>query len=921
MQKLYASSKALWGKKKFDKDKKQEFWLPLVAHLTDTRNIMTWLYTNWISSGTKRLLCQNISDEDMKKLVGFLGFFHDFGKATPAFQYKESHPLNRDLDSDIQEKLIRAGFTELHLPQRDFKFSPHPIAGEALLESYGLNKFIGSIIGGHHGFSPDEEYVNRQIENYTFNILGNDHDPDIQSQWKKVQKNIYEYGLDLCGYQDISEVPIVDRPQAVILEGMLIMADWFASSEYFTKENNIELFPLINVDKELDSLDLTKRYHHAVDNWDVTDRWNPQSMPSPVQAFKQRFNFTPRPVQEKMCEYIDQLDDPGMVIIEAPTGIGKTELALAAAEQLAFKMEKNGLYIGLPTQATTNAMFSRVESWLKSIAKQQEENPDIKLLQGKAKFNPDYRKLPRAENVDIEQDYGEVVVNNWFSGKKSSLSHFAVGTIDNLLLLGLKQKHLYLRHLGFSDKVVIIDEVHAYDVYMSSYLKKALEWLGAYHVPVIALSATLPIEKRNELLKAYAKGKYNSKVIAGSANWQQNEAYPLLSMLDGQEVKQVTDFVIPEDEKREVNIVRFKGNEQDIVNKALAEINEGGVAGIIVNTVKRAQDIARLIPQNINKLVLHSEFLASEREQLEDKLQKAIGKNAKRPEKMIVIGTQVLEQSLDIDFDVLFTDIAPMDLIIQRIGRLHRHNINRPKAFAKPQAYITAINEFGDYGKGNEFIYGDYLLMKTDYFLKNKIMIPEDVSTLVQAVYNKDNDDEIKGIQEAKDEFEIKIAQLKEKAKHFQIGKPKFKHPITLAGWLKDSQIDVENDNHAAACVRDIQETIEVVLLKRTTDGDYLLDGRSLDSVSSEEIASQTIRLPIAITNNSGKNVPDKISKSIDELEKLTTKNYPNWYKETWLHGVLALTLNEQDETTFNGYRLHYSDKLGLMYEKEDDND
>ncbi|WP_297819928.1 CRISPR-associated helicase Cas3', partial [uncultured Lactobacillus sp.] len=515
-------------------------------------------------------------------------------------------------------------------------------------------------------------------------------------------------------------------------------------------------------------------------------------------------------------------------------------------------------------------------------------------------------------------DYGEVVVNSWFSGKKSSLSHFAVGTIDNLLLLGLKQKHLFLRHLGFSDKVVIIDEVHAYDVYMSSYLKKALQWLGAYHVPVIALSATLPIDKRNELLKAYLKGKYNSKIVTGPANWQKNKAYPLLSMLDGQGIKQVTDFEIPQDERRKVEIIRFKGNEQDIVNKALSEISNGGVAGIIVNTVKRAQAIAQLLPNDVETLVLHSEFLAPERERLENRLQKAIGKNAKRPSKMVVIGTQVLEQSLDIDFDVLFTDIAPIDLIIQRIGRLHRHNINRPKDLEKPKAYITSINDFGDYGDGNKFIYGNYLLMKTDHFLKDSIEIPQDVSTLVQDVYDENNDDSIDGIQDAKDDFVNKVNKLKEKAKQFQIKKPLFKHPVSLSGWLNDSQINVENDNHAAACVRDIEETIELVLLKHTADGNCLLDGRMLENVSSEEIASQTIRLPIAVSNNLNKRIPDKIGESINKLEKIRLENYPNWSKDIWLHGVLALTLNEQDEVSFNGYRLHYSESLGLMYEKED---
>src|SRR5699024_1553656 len=291
----------------------------------------------------------------------------------------------------------------------------------------------------------------------------------------------------------------------------------------------------------------------------------------------------------------------------------------------------------------------------------------------------------------------------------------------------------------------------------------------------------------------------------------------------------------------------FNGNEEEIINKAVAEIEDGGIAGIVVNTVKRAQDLARLVPENIEVLLLHSAYLAPEREKIEERLQAKIGKGGMRPQKMIVIGTQVLEQSLDIDFDVLFTDIAPVDLIIQRIGRLHRHKISRPITLAKPTVYITGINGYGDYGKGNEFIYEKYLLMKTDHFLKNKINIPDDVSPLVQKVYDPKIDKDIKDIAEAEAKFEKDLKKSKKKAQVFQIGNPNEKDRNNLFGWLSDGQINVNDDNHAAACVRDIKETIEVILLRTTSEGTFLMDGRNIEEVSSEEIAGQTIRLPFAI--------------------------------------------------------------------------
>ncbi len=905
MVNLSPATKALWGKKAVHDN--QEFWLPLVAHLIDTKNVMQWLYNNWISEGTRKILQQNLSPEDVQKLVGFLGFFHDFGKATPAFQYKQSFPRNKDLDEDITEKLRRAGFSSISMDNYRVRKSPHPIAGEALLESLGLNESIGSIIGGHHGLPPKRDFTSKQLNSYASNLWGRDTDTKIQDEWKSVQNNLFRYGLALCGYDDIKDIPEVTLPQAVILEGMLIMADWLASSEKLTNYSDISLFPLISLEEDFDSVHLKDRYQHAIQNWELSDRWMPEKISSIMEQYRLRFNFVPRPVQKEMSEIISQSTDPGLIIIEAPTGIGKTELALTAAEQLAFKQGKTGLYMGL---------FSRVKHWLDSMAKEQAAHPDIKLLQGKAKFNKSYTNLPYAENIYDDTD-GDVVINSWFAGKKSSLSHFAVGTIDNLLLTALKQKHLFLRHLGFSDKVVIIDELHAYDSYMSSYLEKAIKWLGAYHVPVIALSATLPKKKRNDLLKAYLKGKYGSIKIKANDNWEDNEGYPLLSILDGNKLEQVSDFSIANDENRTINVVRFNGNEEEIINKAVAEIEDGGIAGIVVNTVKRAQDLARLVPENIEVLLLHSAYLAPEREKIEERLQAKIGKGATRPKKMIVIGTQVLEQSLDIDFDVLFTDIAPVDLIIQRIGRLHRHKISRPMHLAKPTVYITGINSYGDYGKGNEFIYEKYLLMKTDHFLTHKINIPNDVSPLVQKVYDPTVDKDIKDIAEAEAKFEKDLKKSKKKAKVFQIENPNKKGKNNLFGWLSDGQINVSDDNHAAACVRDIKETIEVILLKNTSEGTFLMDGRNIEEVSSEEIAGQTIRLPFAVVNNSKSK--DPVDKTITKLEKnmLTLRN--KWKGDIWLRGALALEFNENNLTTLNGFNLKYSSKLGLMYEKEEE--
>lgn len=901
----------LWAKKRTENG--SQLWLPLIAHLVDTQNTINWLFNHWLSASQRQFLEQRLPEEELQKLVKFLGFSHDIGKATPAFQTKPSYGGDRSLDDQLIEKLVRSGFSGLNdLSLSLAKYSPHAKAGEAILEKFGIPESVGAIIGGHHG-KPLTRLPYDDIDVHTANYLQSDNDQTMQKRWEQAQEGLLNYGLKLSGYQAADEVPSIGQPEAVILEGLLIMADWLASSEYMNDDQEKPLFPLIRVDQSWADLDMKARFHNAINTWYLGGEWDPQKVEDTNDPYQIRWGFHARPVQATMTKAIGETTDPGMIIVEAPMGLGKTEIALLAAEQLAYIRGQDGLFMGLPTQATSNAMFDRVNAWLATLAKSQDENFEIKLMHGKAQFNQIFHKLPNAANID---DSGAVVVNGWFSGKKSILTKFTVGTIDNLLLMGLKQKHLFLRHLGLSGKVVIIDEVHAYDIFMNQYLYKTINWLGAYHVPIVVLSATLPKEKRNSLLNAYLKGKYGRKykqIFEAPESWKENQAYPLLSILDGHRLKQVDNFPGKSDQKPlKLQIQRLSVSDEDLISTILKKINNGGIAGVVVNTVKRAQALAELVPENIKLMILHSSFLATDRAAQEEALQKAIGKSGKRPLKMIVIGTQVLEQSLDIDFDVLYTDIAPMDLILQRAGRLHRHQIDRPRALQTPQVFIMGVNAFGDYGDANESIYPKYLLMKTDYFLKDLISLPEDISKLVQKVYSPATDEDISEIGEPKAEFDTYLEKEKRKAGVFQIDKPNLKESATIHGWLDRDQADVDKDEQKAnAAVRDIKETLEVILTQHTDKGDFLLDGRRLRDVDGREIAQQVIRIPAAVT-------PD-IDRAINQLETLTNRYYPEWQENVWLKGSLALPLDAHFSGRLNNWLLHYSSKLGLRYSKEDD--
>jgi CRISPR-associated endonuclease/helicase Cas3 len=904
---LSKSATQLWAKKRTTDG--TQLWLPLIVHLIDTEQVINWLFNHWLSQGQIATLTETLDVDEVQKLVKFIGFQHDLGKATPAFQIKRSFDGGASLDAELLERLVRAGFIGLDtLALIASNKSQHAKAGEVLLDKFGVSDSVAAIIGGHHG-KPLSETPKQQLKAYTANYWQTDVKSAAWKIWQQVQEELFEFGLHDAGYESVDEIPAVTLPQAVILEGLLIMADWLSSSESL-EGTGAPMFPLISVDEDIESINLKSRFQNAIVTWQQgIHPLNPQPVSMQNDPYEARWGFHARPVQQKITEAIDEADDPGMVIVEAPMGLGKTEIALVAAEQLAAKEQRSGLYFGLPTQATSNAMFSRVNDWLNFVRQQQAGNVSVELMHGRRQFNQEFQQLPRASDVEIDgedADKNTVVVNAWFSGKKTILDDFTVGTIDNLLRLALKQKHLALRHLGLSKKVVVIDEVHAYDAYMDGYLYRALEWLGAYRVPVVVLSATLPKDKRKDLLDSYYRGKFGRKLKneqADNIDWQNEESYPLVSILDGKKLHQIKDFGDKSKQHRQqIHVDRLNLPDEDLIRHVCKSISHGGVAGVIVNTVKRAQKLTELVPRDIPLMVLHSAFLATDRTKYENQLQAAIGKKGKRPERLIVIGTQVLEQSLDIDFDTLYTDIAPMDLLLQRAGRMHRHQIPRPSTLAEPTLHIMGIENFGEYGKGNEAVYAKYLLMKTDYHLKPAIIFPDDISHLVQQVYDEHVDADVSAIKEELPNFRAKIAQEVQKASAFQIDKPK--RSATLHGWLGQSLS--QSEQQADASVRDIQETLEVILLQHTEKGDALLDGRSLTACSDIVVAQQLIRLPTVVTH--------PLDKTITSLEEQTYHHFEKWQDSVWLRGEIAIVLDKNGDYELNGWRLHYSPRFGLSY-------
>ena len=492
-------------------------------------------------------------------------------------------------------------------------------------------------------------------------------------------------------------------------------------------------------------------------------------------------------------------------------------------------------------------------------------------------------------------------------------------------MAALKQKHVMLRHLGLAGKVVIIDECHAYDAYMNRYLDRALEWLGWYRVPVILLSATLPARRRAELVEAYQQ----RRTPAPDEPWKTSCGYPLLTWTDGEEVRQTT---IPLDTpSRTVQTVPL--TEDGLPSFLREKMQAGGCAGVIVNTVKKAQAVARMLREALPEKevqVFHAQFLMPDRAAREQELMERIGKHSTpvRRDGLIVVGTQVLEQSLDIDFDVMVTELCPMDLLLQRIGRLHRHTWrSRPQPM---QAAVCAVLDTGEdaFDEGSAAVYGKWLLWRTRELLPQTIRLPEEISPLVQQVYGWAAEDKLP--EDAASEklchnYELEQGKRKDRAEAYLVRHPKVYKKIpqlnTLDGWMADE--GACSDPAARAAVRDGDPSVEVLVMVQERDGSihflpWQEGGRTVASdcppqpEEALKIARQKLRLPAVF----GKEW--NVKRVVDELEADNRRLLAQWQLSPMLRGELVLLLDETLTAHLAGMTLHYDRENGLIYEKEE---
>jgi CRISPR-associated endonuclease/helicase Cas3 len=560
-------------------------------------------------------------ESDGRRLAVWLAGVHDIGKATPAFacQVEQLAQVMREHGLEMRSRQAMGA---------DRRLAPHGLAGQVLLgewleERHGwpvrqTGQFTVAV-GGHHGVPPEHGQI-QALDRHP--DLLRTHGPS-RTLWQRVQEELLEARAEEFGArQRLAAWQAVKLPQPVqvLLSALVIVADWIAS--------NPDLFPYFPEDVPRTG---TERVVAAWRGLDLPGPWRAEEPAGDAQeVFASRFDLPPgakvRPVQEAAVELARAMEEPGLMVIEAPMGEGKTEAALAAAEILAARSGAGGVFFALPTMATGNAMFPRLLDWLDRLPAPEGTRHSVLLAHSKAALNDDFVNLMgkggRVAAVDVddaeEREWrpssrsrtaaAELVAHAWLRGrKKAMLSSFVAGTVDQLLFAGLKSRHLALRHLAVAGKVIVIDEAHAYDTYMSVYLDRVLSWLGAYRVPVVVLSATLPAGRRRELAEAYA-GKATGDAVAAFDAVDGAGDYPLLTAVTPGGMP-VMRCPAASARTTDVELERIEDDLDVLADRLESELAGGGCVLVVRNTVRRVLEAAAALRQRFgdaNVTVAHS---------------------------------------------------------------------------------------------------------------------------------------------------------------------------------------------------------------------------------------------------------------------------------------------------------------------------
>lgn len=878
-------------------------WHPLVCHMLDVAAVASEVL-NREPASTKELYASDfgLTWNDAEGWILFFIALHDIGKATPSFQKMcedkipelRSLLFDQDLRWDENVKYVHHGQLGQSIFDREiktlFEAGPHNL------------EFVSRAVNDHHGF---HEQADRKSNLRHCGLK------ESQLSWQETRRqlilNLMEFFVNIKTQPDYNSF---NGPSYMRLAGLTSFSDWIGSDNMY--------FPYIQNGNEFSMEKYWDAAHERAQNalnsigWMKSDNLY-KELPSFNEVVFDEIKYDPRPLQKFTETMIASCKGPSLVLMEAPTGEGKTEAALYAHIALQYSNHHRGLYVALPSQATGNAMFRRTLNFLTHNNK--DISLDLQLIHGAALLNDEYQKLRLLSIYDNEDSETTVSAHEWFTHKKRALlSAYGVGTVDQALLSVLNVKHAFVRLWGLGNRTIIIDEVHAYDVYTSTILDRLLVWLKALGSSVIIMSATLPRKRRKELLQAWG------------ASESEDVAYPRLITVDANENIRRNHFPVDEKRKRDIVIKPAPVEVDKLSMFALEQVKDDGCLAIIVNTVQRAQSLYQSIKESaegIELYLFHARFSANVRKKKEEQVLSLFGKpgeNVKRPSKSILIATQVVEQSLDLDFDVMISDLAPIDLLLQRAGRIHRHE--RPLSFryhhSAPVLHVCGLGgkDLPDFGKPLYWdkVYIPYILYRTWILLGggSKIKLPDSIDEVIESVYGDNPLDEkwldSAEIKETRKEMESIIEEDRSIVNNL-LGRPIGEEWANPTGLPKIEDEDMKPGTHLAlhAKTRKGDKSITLIILFKINDH-LCLDKSGNNVVDMEK--------PVEI-----KDAKQLLENSVSLSRKdvyfhfINTPVPDGWKKNPLLRNCRPLILDDYEYNTKKTI-IRYTEELGVYYEK-----
>lgn len=885
----------------------QEKRHPLICHMLDVAAVALQLWQDVLSPAARGWFSGGLKADETaaERWIAIWAGLHDLGKAAPAFQRQREQPRYQELNRCHPHGVITANALAEIFPQPPFNLA-REIADP-----------LAVVIGGHHGVFPRSD-----------ERISVAHDAIGSEPWAQLRVTLAMHLAETIGLPSPWEKPL-NSAQLLWLAGLISVADWIGSDERHFPYLDASVNPV---------LDLLAYWHQAQQRAVMalkTLGWTRLRRPEPL-PFSQLFPGAspPFPVQQAVIDLAETLDGPALIIVEAPMGEGKTEAAFYLADHASAAHGLPGHYIGLPTRATSDQMYHRLRAYL--TRRYPEQAINLQLLHGQAALvetEQEVNRLPQPQDIAGSAGWdgapASVVAAEWFTQRKRGLlAPFGAGTVDQALLAVLQTRHVFVRLFGLAHKTVVIDEVHAYDTYMSALLERLLTWLAALGCRVVLLSATLPRQRRERLVAAYAQGLAllpHGNALA-PADLPPPVPYPRLTWMTPKQAG-ARNVGISAQRRKEINVRWLTETTPDELGQLLHEaLADGGCAAVICNTVRSAQETYRALQPNFAGQasdggpvldLLHARFLVRDREEREQRALARFGKGGTRPDRAVLVATQVIEQSLDLDFDLMVTELAPADLVLQRAGRLHRHHRQRLPGLAQPALWIlapAAADGVPAFDPATTHVYDEHVLLRTWWELRDRhvLRLPDDIEALVEAVY----DDNRPCPPEAGERIHQKWGKTKQELHrkhlyHERIAKDLRLLPPThpTEDLLDDFNRELEEDDPG------IHRSIQAL----TRLGDPSITSvclppdrwRSLDRDQSPTLkeAQELLRYSVEITD----------SRVVSDLIK--HKNPSGWHRSRFLRHTRLLCLDENWSVDVGNYRVSIDREIGLVISRKESND